>query len=489
MFSISYYLPRLKLASRKITVDLETTIAYPLQLEAKMKNATDGLIPSFFKRLSLCSIEHISTICDYIIALRSEIRLSNNYRQNIFATLTALSRYSNPTNKGFKDFTRQDVIAFLDQSRKDRSKDPTGKWIGSYNAHLVNIVRFFKWLYFPNIEPTQRSRPEVLQNLRKLRRVGHISDYKSSDMWDAENHRIFLKYCPSPRDRCYHAIEIDIAARPHEVLGLKIKDIEFVNEEADGGRYARIVVNGKTGQRALVLIDSLPYVIQWISNHPQGSNREAVLLPNLRTGKAVQVNAMFIAYRRYKEFFTSLLSSENVPNDDKAKIRELLKKPWNPYVLRHSAITEKSGLLSSDSKLRQFAGWTVTSNMNRKYVHLSGGESTEELLRAKGIVKGDKRSIDILKPKQCPNPNCREPNKPDAQFCFKCNFIMSFEAHQKSIEEGEKKDREIHQLKEQMSKMQQDFESYNQMVDGALQEIKHEIAQKVWRYAKGTHRR
>jgi len=43
------------------------------------------------------------------------------------------------------------------------------------------------------------------------------------------------------------------------------------------------------------------------------------------------------------------------------------------------------------------------------------------------------------------------------------------------------KDREISELKEQMSKMQQDFESYNQMVDGALEEIKHEIAQKVWR--------
>jgi hypothetical protein len=32
-------------------------------------------------------------------------------------------------------------------------------------------------------------------------------------------------------------------------------------------------------------------------------------------------------------------------------------------------------------------------------------------------------------------------------------------------------------------KMQQDFESYNLMVDGAFEEIKHEIAQKVWKYA------
>jgi integrase/recombinase XerD len=136
------------------------------------------------------------------------------------------------------------------------------------------------------------------------------------------------------------------------------------------------------------LIDSIPYVTQWISNnHPQGSNREAILLPNLKTGKAIQVNTMLKAYKNYKKYFTSLLFSKDVPDEDKNKIRELLKKRWNPYVFRHSAITEKSGLISSDQKLRQFAGWTPRSNMHYKYVHLGGGEATNDLLRAKGTQR------------------------------------------------------------------------------------------------------
>ena len=49
------------------------------------------------------------------------------------------------------------------------------------------------------------------------------------------------------------------------------------------GKYDKIVVNGKTGERVIPLIDSIAYVIQWISNHPQGSNREALLFPNLNT--------------------------------------------------------------------------------------------------------------------------------------------------------------------------------------------------------------
>jgi hypothetical protein len=47
--------------------------------------------------------------------------------------------------------------------------------------------------------------------------------------------------------------------------------------------------------------------------------------------------------------------------------------------------TEKSGLLSSDTNLRQFAGWSISSNMNRRYVHLRGGESMKDLLKVKGI--------------------------------------------------------------------------------------------------------
>ena len=72
--------------------------------------------------------------------------------------------------------------------------------------------------------------------------------------------------------------------------------------------------------------------------------------------------------------------------------------------------------------------------------------------KAKGILKDDKQ-VNILQPKTC--PHCREPNRPDAQFCFKCNFVMSFEAYHKGVEEREKKDREISELKEQMAKMEE----------------------------------
>ena len=91
--------------------------------------------------------------------------------------------------------------------------------------------------------------------------------------------------------------------------------------------------------------------------------------------------------------------------------------------------------------------------MHYKYQHFSGTESQNDLLRAKGILKDDKESVNILQPKICPNPNCKEPNRPDSQFCYKCNFVISFEAYQKGMEEREKKEQEIHELKEQVKEI------------------------------------
>ena len=32
---------------------------------------------------------------------------------------------------------------------------------------------------------------------------------KPTDLWTIEDDSLFLKYCPNPRDRCYHAMSRD----------------------------------------------------------------------------------------------------------------------------------------------------------------------------------------------------------------------------------------------------------------------------------------
>ena len=55
------------------------------------------------------------------------------------------------------------------------------------------------------------------------------SAYKTSDLWTEDEHEVFLRYCPSIRDKLYHTMAYDTSARPNELLALHIRDIFFLN--------------------------------------------------------------------------------------------------------------------------------------------------------------------------------------------------------------------------------------------------------------------
>lgn len=65
---------------------------------------------------------------------------------------------------------------------------------------------------------------------------------------------------------------IDTSCRPSELLNLKIEDIEIKLTSDRSKQYAEITINGKTGQRTVPLIYSLPYVKEWILAHPSSNN-------------------------------------------------------------------------------------------------------------------------------------------------------------------------------------------------------------------------
>ena len=64
--------------------------------------------------------------------------------------------------------------------------------------------------------------------------------------------------------------------RPHEILKLKIKDIVF--KTSGNNQYAEVLVSGKTGSRHIPLINSIPYVKDWLDEHPQNGNRNSALI-------------------------------------------------------------------------------------------------------------------------------------------------------------------------------------------------------------------
>jgi integrase/recombinase XerD len=68
----------------------------------------------------------------------------------------------------------------------------------------------------------------------------------------------------------------DLSARPHEILSLRIKDVVF--KPTGKIQNAEVLVNGKTGTRPIPLIQSIPYVKDWLSNHPSKNNQNSPLI-------------------------------------------------------------------------------------------------------------------------------------------------------------------------------------------------------------------
>jgi hypothetical protein len=341
-------------------------------------------------------------------------------------------------------------------------------------------------LHYPDIrEPKRRNelsalerKPDCIIGIKQLRRK-EISCYKPSDLWSQEDDLVFLKWVTNKRDRCYHTMARDLSARPHEILSLKIKDIMF--KTAGNKQYAEVLVNGKTGTRHIPLIQSIPYIKDWLSNHPSRNNSNSPLFVALgknSMGKQLSARGLYGIYKCYKEeFLPRQLKDNTIPNEDKERIKILLGKPFNPYIRRHSALTEKSVKLKSNT-LNQHAGWAMNSHMAQKYIHYFGNESSESLLEAYGIVTKDNNGIDTLNPKIC--PNCHEGNTQDAKFCSKCKMIMSFEGYQEALESQKEKEDKLSIMEERFSTMQSQMQSLITALGSMDQSSKNTFAKQLF---------
>jgi integrase len=427
-------------------------------------NSQRPYIQKILLKLSERNPINAESICDYILSEQVSFNIKESTKEGKIKVLVWLSEFLQ--DKYFKDMEREDILSFLLKLKKPISEDPKQTWIGSYNIRQLIIVSFFKWLFEPNEHDYRlRKTPLCIKGIKKLQNK-NISRYTPSDLWTENDISLFLKYSPNKRDRCYHAMAFDLSARPSELLSLRVGDIQFkiTNE---GIQYAEVEIKGgKTGgSRIIPLIDSIPYVKDWIKHgHPTGTNPNSWLFVSPAKGNygsKLTYDGLLKHYKDFykKSFFPKLLLDETIPPADRAYIKNILTKPFALYNLRHSALTEKSKILK-EHVLRNHAGWSINSKMPQTYIHYFGNESSVSLLQAKGIVKENQNSEqkDILKPKYC--VHCGEINKKFSQFCIKCKMIFSYDAYTDTLEKQKQKDNDIEELKRSVAFLSDRFNAF-----------------------------
>ena len=135
------------------TVNLKTNIIQIINdddsdplFERKIQNATDGLNHDCFtwlyEKVAKFSKGNAAVIADYIMSMKTETNLSDNYRRAVIILLTRFSIFFS-NQKTFKSMTRDDILKFLDSFRKIESVDITIKLTPPTPRTSLTICKFF----------------------------------------------------------------------------------------------------------------------------------------------------------------------------------------------------------------------------------------------------------------------------------------------------------------------------------------------------------
>ena len=211
-----------------------------------------------------------------------------------------------------------------------------------------------------------------------------------------------LRVAEHPRTKALIAVAYETGARPHELLSLRLRDVVFHRE------YALLRLTGKTGERAVPIIRSLPYLQAWLAVHPGKEDPDAPLFCIVWRGrvKSITVEAFTRALKRLSK-------------------RANLARRIHPYMFRHTRLTELAERGLTEYQLKQFAGWTPGSKMAERYIRMGRHAGLRAVLETEGVVKPEetKPSPPRLRTIRC--PRCGYENMADATYCARCGLCLS----------------------------------------------------------------
>jgi len=218
------------------------------------------------------------------------------------------------------------------------------------------------------------------------------------DLLTEDEVRNMVQKCVCIRDKAFVSLLAESGCRISEIGMMKIRNVSF---ETYG---ARISVSGKTGSRKILIINSAPYLQEWINSHPNNDNPDAYLW--------CKTNGNLLTYSRLRYIIKG--SAEKVG----------LLKRIHPHLLRHTRATQLASLMS-DSQLKHYLGWTQSSKMAGIYVHMSGKDMDDAVLLANNIVVEKVKKESALKPLLC--AKCKNSNPRTNKFCNICGFVLNEE--------------------------------------------------------------
>ena len=300
----------------------------------------------------------------------------------------------------------------LDKDFESASVDDVKKLVAKmegshYSYHSkygmrVTLKKFYKWLkgngeIFP---------PEVrwIKNNHKNDRIK-----MPEDLLTEQEILTLIRAATKPRDRAMIAVLAETGCRIGELLTCRIKHYRKSLDQ----RTAHLLLNGKTGFRNVMIVASVPYLDDWVNMHPFNGEPDSFIF--------TRDNGRLVTYSRTLTILREIAK------------RAGIKKAVNPHNFRHTRATYLATRFT-ESQLKQYLGWTQSSEMAAVYVHLSGRDVDKTVMKLNGIeVKEEQHEESVMKLKEC--FRCAKANEPSAKFCSGCGSILDKEEMDRLIQD------------------------------------------------------
>ena len=124
---------------------------------------------------------------------------------------------------------------------------------------------------------------------------------------------------------------------------------------------------------------SFPYVRDWLNEHPFKNEPEARVICNFNTGAPIKPEAIWTMMKQLRARILRLLDTGSVTDSkERDRLQHLIKnKKWNPYCIRHSAITADSDFLP-EYALKKKVRWSMNSKQGSRYIKSRMGNDLKQ---------------------------------------------------------------------------------------------------------------
>jgi len=293
-------------------------------------------------------------------------------------------------DKDLQAFTPDDIYDYLDFIDNYKRTTKAGKII-KYSPFTKQRIKMVLKKFLGYVNPDLGA----VIKLRKLK-DGKIPD----NILTRDEIEKLIEACRNNRDRSIVATFYESGARRGELLNVQLKHVTF----DDNGSILNIQ-KGKTGSRRIRLVLASSYLRQWIETHPLKNDPSAYLFCSNKFPYNVITN-VGLANQLHKIAERAGIQTERV----------------HPHAFRHARATHLAEHLT-EQQLKEFLGWTKSSTMASVYVHLSGKDIDNAILKMNGIETAEAEQDNTLKAVKC--PRCKEIQDKKASFCFKCGMPLN----------------------------------------------------------------